>query len=122
MTKVGVVGLNYWGPNLVRNFADLADLAWVCDLDPEHLAKWWGAKGFSNTFEKFEPKAGGNWRYVMHGPDKSDYKNESVFVEVTKPSRIVVDHVSAPKFRLTASFGDRAGISWLRDDSSLRTV
>ena len=38
MTKVGVVGLNYWGPNLVRNFADLADLAWVCDLDPEHLA------------------------------------------------------------------------------------
>ncbi len=37
MTKVGVVGLNYWGPNLVRNFDDLADLAWVCDVDPEHL-------------------------------------------------------------------------------------
>ncbi len=37
MTKVGVVGLNYWGPNLVRNFDELADLAWVCDLDPEHL-------------------------------------------------------------------------------------
>ncbi len=37
MTRVGVVGLNYWGPNLVRNFDGLADLAWVCDLDPEHL-------------------------------------------------------------------------------------
>jgi predicted dehydrogenase len=35
---VGVVGLNYWGPNLVRNFADLADLTWLCDLSEEHLA------------------------------------------------------------------------------------
>jgi predicted dehydrogenase len=33
--RVGVVGLNYWGPNLVRNFDDLAELAWVCDLDDE---------------------------------------------------------------------------------------
>ena len=37
MTSVGVVGLNYWGPNLVRNFDDLADLAWLCDLDEAHL-------------------------------------------------------------------------------------
>ena len=35
---VGVVGLNYWGPNLVRNFDDLAGLTWLCDLDDEHLA------------------------------------------------------------------------------------
>ena len=35
MTRVGVVGLNYWGPNLVRNFDDLAELAWLCDLDDE---------------------------------------------------------------------------------------
>jgi predicted dehydrogenase len=35
---VGVVGLNYWGPNLVRNFDELADLTWLCDLDDAHLA------------------------------------------------------------------------------------
>jgi predicted dehydrogenase len=35
---VGVVGLNYWGPNLVRNFDDLAELTWLCDLDDGHLA------------------------------------------------------------------------------------
>jgi predicted dehydrogenase len=33
MPRIGVVGLNYWGPNLVRNFDDLAELAWLCDLD-----------------------------------------------------------------------------------------
>ncbi len=37
--RLGVVGMNYWGPNLARNFARLADaeLAWCCDLDPEVL-------------------------------------------------------------------------------------
>jgi predicted dehydrogenase len=35
--NVGVVGLNYWGPNLVRNFDSLADLTWLCDLDDAHL-------------------------------------------------------------------------------------
>ena len=33
--RVGVVGLNYWGPNLARNFDELAELAYVCDLSPE---------------------------------------------------------------------------------------
>ena len=36
-TTVGVVGLNYWGPNLVRNFNDIAELTWLCDLDEHHL-------------------------------------------------------------------------------------
>jgi predicted dehydrogenase len=33
VTKVGVAGLGHWGPNLVRNFAELAELAWLCDVD-----------------------------------------------------------------------------------------
>ena len=36
MTRVGLVGLGYWGPNLARNFDNLADLTWLCDLDEEH--------------------------------------------------------------------------------------
>ena len=35
MTTVAIAGLGYWGPNLARNFDDLADLRWLCDLDPE---------------------------------------------------------------------------------------
>ncbi|HMM48377.1 MAG TPA: Gfo/Idh/MocA family oxidoreductase [Miltoncostaeaceae bacterium] len=33
--NVGVVGMNYWGPNLARNFDRLAEanLSWICDLD-----------------------------------------------------------------------------------------
>jgi predicted dehydrogenase len=36
VTRVGVAGLGYWGPNLARNFDELAELAWLCDLDTEH--------------------------------------------------------------------------------------
>ena len=36
---IGVVGLNYWGPNLVRNFSDLSELTWLCDLDRGQLAQ-----------------------------------------------------------------------------------
>ena len=36
---IGVVGLNYWGPNLVRNFSDLSELTWLCDLDQRQLAQ-----------------------------------------------------------------------------------
>jgi predicted dehydrogenase len=36
VTKVGLAGLGYWGPNLARNFDHLADLAWLCDIDGEH--------------------------------------------------------------------------------------
>jgi predicted dehydrogenase len=38
--KVGQVGLGYWGKNLVRNFDDLADLAWLCESSEELRAQF----------------------------------------------------------------------------------
>lgn len=52
--------------------------------DPACLARWWGPKGFRNTFHEFDFKAGGVWRYEMHGPDGADYSNRSVFEEVSR--------------------------------------
>jgi len=39
MIRIGVIGYGYWGPNLVRNFAELsrAEVAAVSDLDPKKL-------------------------------------------------------------------------------------
>jgi predicted dehydrogenase len=33
--KVGLAGLGYWGPNLARNFDELATLTWLCDMSEE---------------------------------------------------------------------------------------
>lgn len=68
------------------------ELVFKAFSDAAVLAKWWGPKGFSNTFETFEFKPGGTWRFVMHGPDGKDYANLSVFEEVN-PQRIVIRHL-----------------------------
>src|SRR5258705_11551598 len=39
VTKVGLAGLGYWGPNLARNFDELAELTWLCDLSDEQRAR-----------------------------------------------------------------------------------
>ncbi len=42
MTRIGVVGLGYWGPNLARNFDRLpeAELTWLCDASEDARARW----------------------------------------------------------------------------------
>src|SRR6267154_2445193 len=83
--------------------------------DPEHIKNWWGPNGFTNTIHKMEVKPGGEWDFVMHGPDGTDYKNKSIFKEIVKPERIVYEHVSGPKFLATINFtevGKKTLIRW----------
>lgn len=39
---IAVIGLGYWGPNLLRVLGDNPDVEvrWICDLDRERLAKF----------------------------------------------------------------------------------
>jgi uncharacterized protein YndB with AHSA1/START domain len=76
--------------------------------DPNHVAQWWGPKGFTNTIHEMDVRPGGVWRFVMHGPDGVDYQNKIVFIEVVKPERLVYDHVSGPKFHVTVTFTEQA--------------
>src|SRR5258708_3598324 len=41
MVRVGLIGYGYWGPNLVRNFAEASgsEIVAVSDLQPDRLAK-----------------------------------------------------------------------------------
>jgi uncharacterized protein YndB with AHSA1/START domain len=81
--------------------------------DPVHLARWWGPKGFTNTFHEFDMKPGGVWRFIMHGPNGADYQSECRFIEIVSPERIVLEHVSPPRFRVTATFEDFFGMTLL---------
>jgi uncharacterized protein YndB with AHSA1/START domain len=78
--------------------------------DPVRLARWWGPAGFRNTFEVFELRPGGRWRFLMHGPDGVDHPNESVFLAVEEPERIVFRHVSGEHpFVMTMTFEAHGG-------------
>ena len=76
---------------------------------PELLARWWGPDGFTNDFEVFEFRPGGRWKFVMHGPEGTKHPNESVFVELDAPSRLVMHHVSRPRYLLTVRLATHEG-------------
>ena len=80
---------------------ELVYRAWTT---PDLLAKWWGPKGFSNTFHECDMRTGGTWKFTMHGPDGVDYPNHNVFVEFVPPERVVIDHLNVHEFRVTATF------------------
>lgn len=90
----------------IRTFNAGREVVFSAWTNPELLKTWWGPKGFTNTFYEFDLRQGGNWKFTMHGPNGGNYQNESVFVEIKEPERIVLHHVSNPQFLLTANFED----------------
>jgi uncharacterized protein YndB with AHSA1/START domain len=90
------------------------ELVWTVFTEPEHIKNWWGPDGFTNTIESMDVRPGGRWKFVMHGPDGTDYDNENIYLEVIKPERIVMEHVS-PWHLYTITFteeGDKTRIDW----------
>ncbi|WP_153340581.1 SRPBCC family protein [Nocardia aurantia] len=57
-----------------------------------HLSQWWGPDGFTTTTTAFEFRAGGEWVFVMHGPDGTDYREWISFTEIVAPERISLLH------------------------------
>ncbi|MFD2370231.1 SRPBCC family protein [Brevibacillus sp. GCM10020057] len=80
--------------------------AWT---DEEQLSKWWGPRGFTSTFQKFDMMPGGTWEFIMHGPDNVDYPNMHVIVEVVHLERIVFKHAVFSHFMATVCFEDLDG-------------
>ncbi len=72
--------------------------------DPEHLKNWWGPKGFTNTFHEFDLRPGGKWILTMHGPEKGNYENSSVFKTVVPNKLIAWTRVSKPLFEMELEF------------------
>jgi uncharacterized protein YndB with AHSA1/START domain len=57
-----------------------------------HLSQWWGPDGFTTTTRAFEFRVGGEWEFVMHGPDGTDYRDLITWTEITPPERIALLH------------------------------
>lgn len=84
----------------------------------ELLTRWWGPDGFTSTFEVFEFRVGGRWKFVLHGPNGAHFPNESVFLELKAPSIVVIHHVSKPRYVLRVSLEPCPGgtaIEWAQE-------
>ncbi len=60
--------------------------------DVRHLSRWWGPDGFTTTTRSFEFRVGGEWDFVMHGPDGTHYPEWIAWREIAPPERIVLLH------------------------------
>ena len=83
--------------------------AWV---NPEQIARWWGPNGFTTATQQMDARPGGTWRFVMHGPDGTDYDNKITYREIVPPERLVYDHGDggdAAGFNVAVTFEDQDG-------------
>jgi uncharacterized protein YndB with AHSA1/START domain len=68
------------------------ELVWEAWTNPKHIVNWWGPNGFTTTIESMVLRVGGEWKYMMVGPDDTRYPNHMVYKEVTHPTKLVADH------------------------------
>jgi uncharacterized protein YndB with AHSA1/START domain len=80
------------------------NLVYEAFANPLHLQKWWGPHGFTNTFHEFDLRPEGKWRLTMHGPEKGNYENSSVFKQVLPYERIAWTRISQPLFEMEVLF------------------
>ena len=91
------------------------DLVWEAFTTPEHIANWYGPNGFTTTIAKMEVKPEGEWNFVMHGPDGTDYDNKNVFKELVPLKKIVYEHISYTPIVFTITFeeqGEQTHLKW----------
>jgi uncharacterized protein YndB with AHSA1/START domain len=69
--------------------------------DPARVARWWGPEGFRNTIHQFDFRPGGNWLLTMHGPDGTDYPNESRFTRIVSGELFEIEHLTGHHFVLS---------------------
>ena len=77
---------------LTRIFDAPRELVFKVWTDPKHIAKWWGPDGFTTTTQSFEFLVGGEWDFVMHGPDGTDYTEWITWTHIAPPERIAMLH------------------------------
>jgi uncharacterized protein YndB with AHSA1/START domain len=78
--------------------------AYQAFANPKLLKKWWGPKGFTNTFHVFDLHPEGKWVLTMHGPDKGNYENSSIFKKVEPYRLITWSRISQPIFEMEVEF------------------
>src|SRR5688500_7232647 len=101
-----------------RTFDAPRELVFDMWTSREHVANWWGPRGFTLTTHEMDVRPGGVWRFVMHGPDGRDYINRIVYGDVVRPELLTYSHVTGPFFDVTVTFEARGA----KTDVTVRMV
>jgi len=107
-------------------------LVFAAFTKPEHLAQWWGPKGWTLPVCTMDFRPGGVWHYCMRGPDGEESWGRTVYREIVEPERIVsVDAFSdaegnvvagMPEMVITLTFEEHDGKTTLTNRVQFTTV
>jgi uncharacterized protein YndB with AHSA1/START domain len=79
---------------ITRIFDAPRSLVFKAWTDPEHMAQWWGPKGFTAPICEMEARTGGALRILMRGPDGAEHPMTGVIREIVEPERLVFTNVA----------------------------
>lgn len=74
---------------LTRVFDAPRELVFKAFTDEKLIVEWLGPRVLTMTLVTFEPKSGGNWRYIHTDSQGNEYAFRGVYHEVTAPERII---------------------------------
>jgi uncharacterized protein YndB with AHSA1/START domain len=61
---------------------------------PEHIARWWGPKGYSLSHCEMDFREGGNWRFCMQPQDGAGHWIHGEYREIRPPGRLAFTYVN----------------------------
>jgi uncharacterized protein YndB with AHSA1/START domain len=81
---------------------------------PELLTRWFGPRGWSLSVCEVDLRVGGNWRFVVRGPDGTEMGMRGAYLEIQPPERSVHtevfdDYADAGESVVTAQYRERDG-------------
>jgi len=83
---------------------------------PEHVARWWGPKGFTTIHCDMDIRVGGRYRCAMRSPQGEDHWKVGVYREIVEPERIAftfawedANGIPGHELLTTVTFADEDG-------------
>jgi uncharacterized protein YndB with AHSA1/START domain len=77
-----------------REFAAPPDLLFRAFTNPDAFKSWFGPNGFTVTPIAMDFRVGGQFRFMLHAPNGTDYPNRMVYREIVPSQRLAYRHSS----------------------------
>lgn len=74
---------------LTRVFDAPRRLVFEAFTHPEHVARWYGCRGYTCPVCEIDLRVGGSYRYVARGPEGEEFGVRGTYREIASPERLV---------------------------------
>jgi len=98
---------------LTRTFDAPPERVFDAWTDPESIPAWYGPDGYTCETRSIDITVDGRWCFDMIAPDGQRFSNRMTFLEIARPSRLVLDHGEdvdddPNRFHVTVTFDEQA--------------